>query len=420
MTQKELEQKVIDAEGRVAKREAVLKKHNSQLTKMIEKGADRFDISIKREDIKSATSKLAEARETLANWKDKLNTRITRDAYIEANTPEILKDFLENWKQHAIGYYREKRIRFIEYREGLKAKERAARLEALQTLPSLEKYRELYKGRELTDYDLANLWPRRDVDAFLSERGLEYRQIQKKLREAGDQITLKLLEIHNEDEREAWLEKTMEEEKRAKLLDLIGRIMSTVGTITDAAALYIGPEGDINGIIVGTEGKAKIQTIGAGGYNIQCFHFRTLIHEIMYNHTGLQGRLTADPELRYTQQGTAITSFTLASDTGRKTKDGKKITNFIECVAWRAQAEFVCKYLSKGRLVLVEGELTSRSYEDKDGNRRKAVEITVDSVHFCDSKKDGGQSSGSDFADPGYSEGSGDFTEIEDNGDLPF
>ena len=59
----------------------------------------------------------------------------------------------------------------------------------------------------------------------------------------------------------------------------------------------------------------------------------------MYNHTGLQGRLTADPELRYTQQGTAITSFTLASDTGRKTKDGKKITNFIECVAWRAQAE---------------------------------------------------------------------------------
>ena len=79
----------------------------------------------------------------------------------------------------------------------------------------------------------------------------------------------------------------------------------------------------------------------------------------MYNHTGLQGRLTADPELRYTQQGTAITSFTLASDTGRKTKDGKKITNFIECVAWRAQAEFVCKYLSKGRLVLVEGELTA-------------------------------------------------------------
>lgn len=75
---------------------------------------------------------------------------------------------------------------------------------------------------------------------------------------------------------------------------------------------------------------------------------------------------------------------------------------------------------AEGRVAKREAVLTSRSYEDKDGNRRKAVEITVDSVHFCDSKKDGCQSSGSDFADPGYSEGSGDFTEIEDNGDLPF
>ena len=92
----------------------------------------------------------------------------------------------------------------------------------------------------------------------------------------------------------------------------------------------------------------------------------------MYNHTGLQGRLTADPELRHTPSGVAITSFRLASDTGRKTKDGQKITNFIDCVAWRAQAEFVSKYLSKGRLVLVEGEITSRNYDDKDGNHRKA------------------------------------------------
>lgn len=143
----------------------------------------------------------------------------------------------------------------------------------------------------------------------------------------------------------------------------------------------------------------------------------------MYNHIGLQGRLTADPELRRTASGTAITSFTLASDTGRKTKDGTKITNFIDCVAWRNTAEFACKYLTKGRLVVVDGEITSRNYEDKDGNRRKAVEITVDSIHFCDSKKDGqnagGQSHGDDFAD--YSGGPGDFAEISDEvGDLPF
>ena len=280
MTQEDLKLKVINAEAKVAKRTAVLKKHREQLAKLIQKGAGKFDISIKQSDIESAVDKLEEAKQILANWQAKLDERIAADDYLEANAPEILKDFLENWKQHAIAYYREKRIRFIEYRKELKAQERAARLEALQTLPSLERYREIYKGRELTDSDLANLWPRKDVDAFLSERGLEYRQIQKKLNEFGDQITFKLLEIRDDQEREAWLEKAMEEEKRAKLIDLIGRIMGTVGTITDAAALHIGPEGDINGYIVGTEGKAKIQTIGAGGYNIQCFHFRTLIHEM--------------------------------------------------------------------------------------------------------------------------------------------
>lgn len=280
MTQEDLKLKVINAEAKVAKRTAVLKKHREQLAKLIQKGADKFDISIKQSDIESAVDKLEEAMQTLANWQAKLDERIAADDYLEANAPEILKDFLENWKQHAIVYYREKRIRFIEYRKELKAQERAARLEALQTLPSLERYREIYKGRELTDSDLANLWPRKDVDAFLSERGLEYHQIQRKLNEFGDQITFRLLEIRDDQEREAWLEKAMEEEKRAKLIDLIGRIMGTVGTITDAAALHIGPEGDINGYIVGTEGKAKIQTIGAGGYNIQCFHFRTLIHEM--------------------------------------------------------------------------------------------------------------------------------------------
>lgn len=280
MTQEDLKMKVINAEARVAKRTATLKKHREQLAKLIQKGADKFDINIKQSDIKSAVDKLEEAKQILANWQKKLDERIATDDYLEANTPEILRDFLENWKQHAIIYYREKRIRFIEYRKELKAQERAARLEALQTLPSLERYREIYTGRELTDSDLANLWPRKDIDAFLSERGLEYNQIQRKLNKFGDQITVKLLEIRDDQEREAWLEKAMEEEKRAKLIDLIGHIMGAVGTITDAAALHIGPEGDINGYIVGTEGKAKIQTIGAGGYNIQCFHFRTLIHEM--------------------------------------------------------------------------------------------------------------------------------------------
>ena len=142
----------------------------------------------------------------------------------------------------------------------------------------------------------------------------------------------------------------------------------------------------------------------------------------MYNHTGLQGRLTADPELRHTPSGVAITSFRLASDTGRKTKDGQKITNFIDCVSVACAGRVRQQVPRQGPARPRGGRAASRNYEDKDGNHRKATEITVSSVHFCDSKKDGAgaghQDAGSDFAD--YPDSSGDFTEVDDNGDLPF
>lgn len=133
-----------------------------------------------------------------------------------------------------------------------------------------------------------------------------------------------------------------------------------------------------------------------------------------YNCVGIQGRLTADPELKKTANGVNVTSFTLASDTGRQTGDGDKITNFIDCVAWRNTAEFVCKYLSKGRLVIAEGELSTRTYTDKNDNKRKATELVVSNVCFCDSKKD---SQGGSQDAPSASE---DFQEIGDEEDLPF
>ena len=139
----------------------------------------------------------------------------------------------------------------------------------------------------------------------------------------------------------------------------------------------------------------------------------------MYNQVGLQGRLTADPILKRTQSGTMVTSFTLACDTGRRNASDEKITYFIECVAWSQQAEFVCRHLNKGRLILVDGELSTRTYEDRNGQNRKAVEVIVRSVYFCDSKRDD-QSTGqqpqssSDFVAPDG------FTPVEDDGDLPF
>ncbi|WP_287827118.1 hypothetical protein [Oscillibacter sp.] len=279
MTVEELKSKVINAQAKVNKRDAILKKHREQLAKMIDKGADEFDVRMKRSDIEGAGKKLDEAREALKNWEEKLGARIDRDAYIEANAPQIIKDFLNGWKAKAIEYYRNNCLSYIKLREELRKQVLDARREALRTLPELERAREIYKDRDLDEYTLINLWPRKPVDDFLERRGLSRKEINARLATVGDSITLRLVGIRDEQEREAWLEKTIEEEKTAKLVDLIARINSVVGTITDASGLYISGKGDINGIIAGTEGKAKVETITAGGYNIQCLHYRTLIHE---------------------------------------------------------------------------------------------------------------------------------------------
>ena len=97
------------------------------------------------------------------------------------------------------------------------------------------------------------------------------------------------------------------------------------------------------------------------------------------------GRLTADPELRQTPQGTAVTSFTIAVDRRIKTENGQQ-ADFITCVAWRKTAEFICRYFQKGRMIAVEGQLQSRSWDTQDGKRQYATEVIVDNVSFTGEK----------------------------------
>ena len=107
----------------------------------------------------------------------------------------------------------------------------------------------------------------------------------------------------------------------------------------------------------------------------------------MLNKIIVMGRLTADPELRRTGTGIAVTSFTLAVDRDFPSKEGgEKETDFIDCVAWRNTGEFVDKYFTKGRMAVVSGRLQIRSYTDKDGNKRRIAEIIADNVYFGDSK----------------------------------
>lgn len=108
----------------------------------------------------------------------------------------------------------------------------------------------------------------------------------------------------------------------------------------------------------------------------------------MLNRICIMGRITRDLELRRTQDGTAVTSFTVAVDDDFKSKaTGEKKTYFLDVVAWRHAAEFVCQYLGKGRMVVVEGKLTVRDWKDKDGNKRTTAEVVADNVYFADSKR---------------------------------
>lgn len=108
----------------------------------------------------------------------------------------------------------------------------------------------------------------------------------------------------------------------------------------------------------------------------------------MLNHVTIMGRLTRDPELRHTRSGAAVSSFTLAVDRDFKSHSGERETDFVNCTAWKSVAEFTARYLSRGRLAIVEGRLQSRRYTDKDGNNRTAYEVVASSVYFGDSKRD--------------------------------
>lgn len=149
----------------------------------------------------------------------------------------------------------------------------------------------------------------------------------------------------------------------------------------------------------------------------------------MLNHIVLMGRLTRDPELRHTQTGVAVASFTLAVDRDYGTREERQ-TDFIDIVAWRNTGEFVAKYFTKGQMAAVSGRLQLRDWTDTDGKKRKAAEVVASNVYFAEGKRsraDGPGISGhgdglsgpvSDYSHA-WAEDSG-FSEVDDDGELPF
>ena len=142
-----------------------------------------------------------------------------------------------------------------------------------------------------------------------------------------------------------------------------------------------------------------------------------------FNKVILIGNICADPELKATQSGTSVCSFNIAVNRRFKA-EGQQDVDFISIVAWRQQAEFVCKYFKKGQSILICGQIQTRSYTDKQNNKRTAVEVVADEVSFVGNKESSGEAKSEASTQPymptGYTQNSQNFEEIPSDETLPF
>ena len=274
-----LKERIEKAELKISKKEGTLAKHQKGADKLLKvitdhgwNPDDKFckegtsehndaywaicDYHWKLDDIKRTEKAIEEAKESLQKYQDMLQQEIEK---ANSRDVKIIMDFLEAWKERNIEFFLEQKE---EYEKALV--EHKAKLndlyEARNSLghgaswnkenPNHEKYKELVKQQDDTRKCFRNAW-------------LHVTQFE-----------------HGSKDWETTMKEDLEIEKNRKYDDLIERTNRIVGQITDASRLQISAKGNLDGFILGTKGTAKIETIGAGGYNIQCFHFRTLIHEV--------------------------------------------------------------------------------------------------------------------------------------------
>lgn len=261
-----LQEKVTAAADRVEKSKKTILRHEAQLEKKL--GAldgpnftpwDMYAIDHKRDDIKGATKKLAEAERILAGWQAKLNVELEKERFLNEQAPAVIVKFLNEWKEQAREWYIRSHARYLVLRGELAAAKKAAEQRFRVEHPEVSAWGRVYNNYMKADESIV--------------------EISTKIAMMGNAVQV-MATYREEEERLAWLEKTLEQDKRAKMLDLVQRINAVVGTITDASSLQVSAKGNLDGFIVGEKGKARIETISAGGYNIQCFHYRTLVHPI--------------------------------------------------------------------------------------------------------------------------------------------
>lgn len=238
---------------RIEGKETEITKLNKKMERILKAQATNWEVNpywYSESDIRITQRELDDAKKALEDYKAKLNTEVEKS---NSRNIKVLVDFLENWKAKTIVYFKAEKERYDISKKEYYERDR--------------EYVEKYNNRSrlgLTKEEVREL-----------EK--EHRQYRNNFKREWSHVTQF---FHGSRTWEENLERDVEQEKNRKYDDIIERVNAIVGTITDASNLRVGAKGDINGIIIGDRGKAKVQTIGAGGYNIQCFHFRTLVHEV--------------------------------------------------------------------------------------------------------------------------------------------
>lgn len=304
-----LKQRAMNATEKVKKQYDLIRKYEVQLDKLKQKAImlgcdlnrdsseyrnDQYwamcEVAIKERALTEAEKKLGVLKCAEEAVCEELKILENKLAYLEGVCPTVIKEFLESWKNRCYQYYLNHYEEHIQNKENLYKEELEVRKEVLLTHPDFEEIRnkeyvkKAISENEFSTYFLHNIAtagvPRKAMENALKEKKLDYESLQKRITSFAGNVCLQMENFYHEEERNKWLDGFLEREKKEKMMDLIERITSIVGTITDAGDLHIGPKGDINGTIIGDKGMASVETIGAGGYNIQCYHYRTLIHEI--------------------------------------------------------------------------------------------------------------------------------------------
>lgn len=280
----ELKLKVEAAEAKVEKIKGTIERHKKQAEKKLNEihkaGCDEndkyayrqtdmywdiCDYESKLNDIKSSERKLKDAEIVVRNWNEKLDKEKAKN---EIERIPVIEKFLEAWEIKSIEWHQQAYEKYVEYLKDLRVKKKIFEqwkkennLEHSWRYSKEEKENVLEKEKEL----------KIDSESIAFSMGLRF-----------DTLIVKMYELYenNQIERENLLKKEIEQEKNNKRALFINRVKEITGTIKDATGLSIGGNGEINGIVIGEKGKAKVNTISAGGYNIQCWHFRVLVKEV--------------------------------------------------------------------------------------------------------------------------------------------